>query len=81
MFKKYKNNKFEDYNWKQLEGVILYDKNYKKDIKDIKKQFTYLIFEAGYGCVTSMRLLKIFKFDESNKFFIKHIEEYRILKK
>jgi len=69
--------KFKDYDWEQLEGVILYSSNYKKNIKDIKQQFTHLIFEAGYGCNTSTRLLKFFKYDESNNCFIKHFEEYR----
>jgi len=69
--------KFKGYDWEQLEGVILYSKNYKKDIKEIKQQFTYLIFESGYGCDVSNRLLKFFKYDESNKIFIEHIEDYR----
>ena len=69
--------KFKNYDWKQLEGVILYGSNYVKDIKEIKQQFKYLIFENGYGCEISMRLLKVFKYDESNLKFINHIEEYR----
>ena len=69
--------KFKDYDWEQLEGVILYGSNYVKDIKEIKQQFTHLIFEAGYGCETSMRLLEVFKHYESDKLFIKYIEEYR----
>jgi len=69
--------KFKNYDWEQLEGVILYNSNYKKDIKEIRMQYKYLIFEAGYGCDTSMRLLEVFRDCKSSDCFINHIEEYR----
>ena len=78
MFKSSK--KFKDYDWEQLEGVILYGSDYVKNIKEIRMQYTYLIFEAGYGCDTSMRLLTLFRDCKSNDCFIKKIEEYRLTK-
>jgi len=77
MFKKFGNNKFKGYDWEQFEGVILYSSLYKKHIKDIRSQYTYLIFECGYGCDISKRFIGIFNDCKSNDCFIKAIEKYR----
>lgn len=66
-------NKFRNYNWEQMEGVILYSNNIETDLSEIKKQIKYLIFEAGYGCGISMKLIKLV--EEKN--IIEAIKIYR----
>lgn len=72
MFSK-QSNKFRNYDWEQMEGVILYSDNIKTNLPEIKKQIKYLIFEHGYGCDISMRLIKLV--EEKN--IIEAIKIYR----
>ena len=75
---------FKGYDWEQFERVILYSSNYRKSIKGIRKQYKYLIFECGYGCDISMRLIKHFDdcgdSSRSDNRFIRFIEDYRLQK-
>jgi len=75
---------FKGYDWEQFEKVILYSLNYKINIKGIRKQYKYLIFECGYGCDISMRLIKHFEYRDdsikSDNRFIRFIEDYRLQK-
>jgi len=78
MFKQSK--KFYDYYWQDLEAVILYSSEIEKNISEIKKQFKYLVFECGYGCNISMRLLKLFNNSKTNLDLIENIKIYRLNK-
>ena len=70
--------KFYDYDWKQLEAVILYNSEIEKNISEIKKQFKYLVFECGYGSNTSMGLLELFNNSYKNSDLIDAIYNYRL---
>jgi len=69
--------KYYGYGWSAIEGVILYSNNI--NYAELTIQFTYAIFEIGYGCALSNSLLQVFSPKSEVIINQKNVEIYRKL--